>query len=251
MIDPIQYQAPAGLLAERTIVVTGAGSGIGEAAAKSYAAHGAAVILMGRTVAKLEQVYDDIVAAGHPQPAIVPIDFSGAVAGDYEQIGQTVLENFPVIDGLLHNASILGERRALEQQNPASWHEVMQVNVNAQFMLTQALLPGLRESDDASIIFTSSSVGRKGRAYWGVYSVSKFATEGMMQVWADELGSTSNIRVNSLNPGGTNTAMRRSAYPAEQPDNNPSPEQIMNAYLFLMGPDSRDVNGEAINAQHK
>ena len=88
-------------------------------------------------------------------------------------------------------------------------------------------------------------VGRTGKAYWGAYAVSKFATEGFMQVLASELENTSKIRVNSLNPGATNTSMRRSAYPAEQPDSNPSPDEIMATYLFLMGDDSLGVTPSA------
>lgn len=125
----------------------------------------------------------------------------------------------------------------------------MQVNVNAGFMLTQTMLPLLDQATSASIVFTSSGVGRTGRAYWGSYAVSKFATEGLMQVLADELGATSKIRVNSLNPGAVNTAMRRSAYPAEPPTANPSPEDIIQEWVYLMSDASAQLNGEALSAQ--
>lgn len=249
--DPHCYQAPADLLAGRIIAVTGAGDGIGRAAALSFAAHGATVILVGKTIEKLEAVYDQIENAGHPQPAIYPIHLGGAVMKDYQDMHDTLQQEFGRLDGLLHNASILGDRKAIAQTSSEQWLEVMQINLNAEFMMTQALLPLLEQSTDGSIVFTSSGVGRKGRAYWGPYSVSKFAVEGLMQTLADELANTSNIRVNSLNPGATNTAMRRSAYPAEDPASNPLPEQIMPAYLFLMGQDSKGVNGQALNAQQK
>lgn len=249
--SPQQYQAPLQLLAGKNIVVTGAGDGIGRAAAKTYAAHGATVILLGKTIEKLEAVYDEIEAAGHPQAAIYPIHFSGATMQDFEDMATALAENFTAVDGLLHNAGILGERKAITQSSASDWMEVMQVNVNAQFMLTKALMPLLEQSDSAAIIFTSSSVGRKGRAYWGAYAVSKFATEGLMQVLADELENTSAIRVNAINPGATNTAMRRSAYPAESPDSNPTPESIMPLYLYLMGVDSQDINGQSLDAQPK
>lgn len=249
--DPHCYQAPADLLAGRIIAVTGAGDGIGRAAALSFAAHGATVILVGKTIEKLEAVYDQIENAGHPQPAIYPIHLGGAVMKDYQDMHDTLQQEFGRLDGLLHNASILGDRKAIAQTSSEQWLEVMQINLNAEFMMTQALLPLLEQSTDGSIVFTSSGVGRKGRAYWGPYSVSKFAVEGLMQTLADELAKTSNIRVNSLNPGATNTAMRRSAYPAEDPASNPLPEQIMPAYLFLMGQDSKGVNGQALNAQQK
>jgi NAD(P)-dependent dehydrogenase (short-subunit alcohol dehydrogenase family) len=116
-------------------------------------------------------------------------------------------------------------------------------------MLTQVLLPLLDQAPQASIVFTSSGVGRKGRAYWGAYAVSKFATEGMMQVLADELSETTRIRVNSLNPGAVNTAMRRAAYPGERPDNNPSPEALMAIWIWLMSNASVGINGKALNAQ--
>jgi NAD(P)-dependent dehydrogenase (short-subunit alcohol dehydrogenase family) len=129
--------------------------------------------------------------------------------------------------------------------------EVMQININAAFMMSQALLPLLDQAENASIIFTSSGVGRRGKAYWGAYATSKFATEGLMEVLADELEKTSNIRVNSLNPGATNTAMRRTAYPGEKPTDNPYPEDIMPAYLYLMGSDSIGITGQKLDAQPK
>ncbi|MFA7555120.1 MAG: YciK family oxidoreductase [Spongiibacteraceae bacterium] len=250
-IIPQQYQAPANLLQDKIIIVTGAGDGIGRSAALSYAAHGATVVLVGKTISKLEAVYDEIENAGHPQAAIYPMHLGGAVMQDYQDMHNKLAQEFGKVDGLLHNASILGDRKPIAQTDSNSWLEVMQVNINAAFMMTQALLPLLEKSDDASIIFTSSGVGRQGRAYWGAYAVSKFATEGLMQTLADELGNTSNIRTNSINPGATNTAMRRTAYPAENPANNPLPEQIMPIYLYLMGTDSKGINGQALNAQIK
>jgi NAD(P)-dependent dehydrogenase (short-subunit alcohol dehydrogenase family) len=252
LIDkPHCYQAPDKLLDERIIVVTGAGDGIGRAAAKAYAAAGATVILLGKTIEKLESVYDEIEQAGHPLPAIYPIHFGGAVMKDYGDLAVTLENEFGHIDGLLNNASILGDLKPIAQYNDENWLEVMQINVNAPFMLTQALLPLLMKSKDASIIFTSSGVGRKGRAFWGAYAVSKFATEGMMEVLADELSETSPVRVNAINPGATNTRMRQSAFPGENPQSNPNPEQIMPLYLYLMGPDSQGVSGLSLDAQPK
>jgi len=243
------YAAPAELLKNRIILITGAGDGIGRAAALSFAQHGATVILAGRTVKKLEAVYDQIEAAGYPQPAIFPINLEGAAPHDYEVVAAAIEKEFGKIDGLLNNASALGNRTPIENYDPSVWNQVMQVNVNAQFFLTQAMLPLLMKSDDASVIFTSSGVGRKGSAYWGAYAVSKFATEGMMQVLADELENTSNIRVNAINPGPTRTNMRAHAYPAENPNNLATPEQIMPAYLYLMGADSKGTNGQSLDAQ--
>ncbi|MFP8965145.1 YciK family oxidoreductase [Pokkaliibacter sp. CJK22405] len=245
----IEYHAPKDLLAGKTIVVTGAGSGIGRGAALAYAAHGATVVLMGRTLSKLEAVYDEIEKAGGPQPAIIPIHFEGATYHDYELIAEKLGEAFGVLDGILFNASVLGQRTTLGQYDVETWNQVMQVNVNSHFYLTKALLPLLERSADASIIYTSSSVGRKGRAYWGAYAISKFATEGMMQTLADELENTTRIRVNSINPGGTRTPMRANAYPAENPLDVRAPEEIMGTYLFLMGKDSQGLTGQAFDAQ--
>lgn len=251
MKNPRQYEAPIDLLQNNIILITGAGDGIGKAAAISFAKHGATVILLGKTIEKLENTYDEIEAAGGPQPAIYPLDLKGATDSDYNTLAENIKENFGRLDGLLHNASQLGDRKPIAQSSTESWQEVMQVNVNAAFMLTKALLPLLGKAEQSSIIFTSSGVGRTGRAYWGSYAVSKFATEGLVQVLADELANTSAIRVNAINPGATNTAMRRSAYPAESPNNNPAPEAILNSYLYLIGRDSIGINGKSLDAQQR
>jgi NAD(P)-dependent dehydrogenase (short-subunit alcohol dehydrogenase family) len=246
---PDQWLPQADALAGKTILVTGAGDGIGKAAALSFAQHGAEVLLLGRTEAKLEAVYDTIVAEGGVDPGIIPTDLAKAGHDDLIALAGELSSAIPKLDGLLHNASMLGDRKPLAQTSAALWHQVMQVNVNATFMLTQALLPMLEQAPLASVVFTSSGVGRRGRAFWGGYAVSKFATEGLMQVLADELGAISNIRVNSLNPGAVNTAMRRTAYPAEPPTTNPDPEALMQHWLYLMSDDSKDTNGRALSVQ--
>jgi len=243
------YEAPADLLKDRIILVTGAGDGIGRSAAWHYASHGATVVLLGRTLEKLESLYDEIENAGLAKPAIVPLNLDTAAEHDYIELSNQLYEEFGRLDGVLHNAGILGMRTPIENYDPITWEQVMRINVHAPFMLTQTLLPLLSQSSDASVIFTSSGVGRKGRAYWGAYAVSKFATEGLMQVLADELENTPNIRVNAINPGATRTRMRAYAYPAEPPETNPTPDEIMPLYLYLMGPDSRDINGQSMDAQ--
>jgi NAD(P)-dependent dehydrogenase (short-subunit alcohol dehydrogenase family) len=238
-------------LAGKIILVTGAGDGIGRAAALSFAKHGATVILLGRTVEKLEAVYDEIEAAGYPQAAIYPVHLRGAVMKDYEELANTIEREFGRLDGLLHNAGILGQRRTLAQTTVDSWDDVLHVNITAAFMMTQALLPMLAAANSASIVLTSSSVGRKGRAFWGAYAVSKFATEGFMQVLADEEFELNNTRVNTINPGATQTVMRRTSYPGENPQDNPLPDVIMPLYLYLMSDASAKVNGQQFDAQPK
>nr|GEZ71601.1 dehydrogenase OXI1-like [Tanacetum cinerariifolium] len=244
-----KYSARPDLLEGRVILVTGAGRGIGAAAARTYAAHGATVLLLGKTEANLNEVYDEIEAAGAPRPVVIPFDLEAAQPQQYEELAAMIEAEFGRLDGVLHNASIIGPRTPIEQLRGEQFMQVMHVNVNATFMLTTALLPVLKRSPDASIAFTSSSVGRKGRAYWGAYGVSKFATEGLMQTLADEIDGLGSIRANSINPGATRTDMRAQAYPAEDPTNNPTPEEIMPVYLYLMGPDSKGINGQALDAQ--
>jgi NAD(P)-dependent dehydrogenase (short-subunit alcohol dehydrogenase family) len=243
------YTARPDLLKGRVILITGAGRGIGANAAKTFAAHGATVLLLGKTEENLSRVYDAIEAAGHPQAAVIPFNLETALAHQYDELAAMIEAEFGKLDGLLHNASIIGPRTPLEQLSGDNFMRVMQVNVNAMFMLTSTLLPLLKLSQDASVVFTSSSVGRKGRAYWGAYAVSKFATEGLMQVLADEVDGIANVRANSVNPGATRTDMRAQAYPGENPANNPLPDAIMPVYLYLMGPDSTGINGQAFDAQ--
>ncbi|MFT4517957.1 MAG: NAD(P)-dependent dehydrogenase (short-subunit alcohol dehydrogenase family) [Halioglobus sp.] len=246
---PENYSPSADLLTGKVIMVTGAGDGIGRTAALTYAQHGATVLLLGRTESKLEAVYDEIEAADGAKPGIIEMDLATAPEDSYKNLAENLAEEFTCVDGLLHNAAMLGDRRPIESAQYDRWQEVMQVNVNAQFILTRSMLPLLQQSKDAAIIFTASSVGRTGKAFWGSYAVSKFATEGLMQVLAEELENTSNIRVNSLNPRATNTAMRRAAYPAETPTDNPSPADIMAPYLYLMGIDSDGITGQAFDAR--
>ena len=240
-------QSSNNLLENRTILVTGAGDGIGRATSKCYASQGATVILLGRTEEKLEAVYDEIVNEQCPTPVIVTLDLNTATPENYTELTEMLESEFGQLDGLLHNASVLGERKPLVQHSVAAWHEVMQVNLTAPFLMTKALLPLLEQAEQASIIFTSSGVGKKGKAYWGAYSVSKFGTEGMAQIWADELANTSNIRVNVINPGATRTNMRARAYPAENPETNPVPEDITGLYLYLMSDESLSIHGQSLD----
>lgn len=247
----IQFKAAKDELSNKVIAVTGAGDGIGRVAALTFAEHGATVILLGRTTAKLEKVYDEIEAAGHPQAAIFPINFEGAVEKDYNDMADAIDQEFGRLDGLLHNAAQLGPQTPLSNYEIDVWLRIMQVNVHAGFSMTKALLPLLEKADRASVTFTSSSVGRKGRAYWGAYAVSKGAVENMVQVFADEMDGINQVRMNSLNPGATRTPMRAAAYPSENPNTLKTPADIMPAYLFLMSDASAGINGQQLDAQIK
>ena len=248
-MDHRTYTYPGNLLDGRIILITGASGGIGRALAKHAAGHGARVILHGRNAARLESVYDEIDALdGAPRPAIAVLDFATAGSEAYTSLADSLIDEFGRLDGLVNNASILGERYSIEQYDAAMWQKVMHVNVTAAFAITQVCLPLLHRADDASIIFTSSGVGRVGKPFWGAYAVSKFATEGLSQVLASEQEHGS-IRVNCINPGPVRTAMRRAAYPAEDRDALKTAEEILPTYMYLLGPDSKGITGESLDAQ--
>ncbi len=248
-VDTRSYVPAAGSLDGRVILITGAGGGLGSALARSCASLGARVILCGRKVSALESVYDAIVAAGGPRPSIAPLDLERADASHYTALADAIRNEFGHLDGLVHAAAALGELAPIEHYDVTKWMRVMHVNVNAAFILTQMLLPLLRLSQDGSVVFTTSGVSVKGRAYWGAYAVSKFAVEGLMQVLADEIDTTTAVRVNSVNPGKMRTRMRAQAFPAEDPQTLPTPDSLLGPFLYLLGPDSRGVTGRRFEAQ--
>jgi NAD(P)-dependent dehydrogenase (short-subunit alcohol dehydrogenase family) len=243
------YRPPLDLLAGRIILVTGAAAGIGKAAALAFARHGATVVLLDRDEKGLEQVYDEIERGDTRQPAMTTLDLAAAAVEHYDGVGQQVEREFGRLDGLLHNAAELGALAPIELYDLSLWNKVLSVNLHAPLLLTRACLPLLKKSKDASIVFTSADVGRKGRAYWGAYGVSCFAIEGLMQILTDELEANTNIRVNSLDPGPVRTSLRLRAYPGEDASALPEPASIMPIYLYLLGPDSQGVSGQSHSAQ--
>jgi NAD(P)-dependent dehydrogenase (short-subunit alcohol dehydrogenase family) len=241
------HPAP-GQLHDRVILVTGAANGIGRAIADACAAHGASVILLDRDVRGLEQAYDEIVAAGHPEPALYPMDLKGATPDDYATLAEKIETEFHHLDGLVHNAAYLGALVPFANFEHELWFETLQVNLNAPYLLTMACLGLLQQSRDASIVFTSDAAGRHGKAYWGAYAVSKAATEDFMQILADELEANTPIRVNSLDPGPVRTTLRRLAYPYEDRGSLPVPADVVKPFLFLLGPDSKGITGQQLSA---
>jgi NAD(P)-dependent dehydrogenase (short-subunit alcohol dehydrogenase family) len=235
-----QHPFAPNALAGKTILVTGAGDGLGAATAKTYASFGATVILLGRTRSKLEAVNDWISANTGQQPVIVPCDLESLDAATADTLAESISDAFGTLDGIVHHASRLGPRGPLAHYPADEWQRVMQINVNSVFLLNHALFNLLDASPRACVIHTSSSVGRTGRAYWGAYAASKFALEGLSQVLADETEVAGRIKVFSVNPGGTRTAMRKQAYPLEDPKTLPTPEAHMELYLLLQTPISSD-----------
>jgi NAD(P)-dependent dehydrogenase (short-subunit alcohol dehydrogenase family) len=241
------YRPAADALAGRVILVTGATAGIGHAVARALAAHGATLLLHGRSAKKLEALYQELAAVG-PEPAVAELDFERAQGAQYQALTDEIDKRYGRLDGLLHNAGMLGDRSPIEHYDVGLWQRVLLVNLTAPFILTRCLLPLLRKSSDASVLFTTSSVGSRGRAFWGAYAVAKFGTEGLAQVLAEELENTP-IRVNSINPGATRTRMRAQAYPAENPESLPTPDTLTLPYLYLLGPAARAVRGQRIEVQ--
>ncbi|HHO67852.1 MAG TPA: YciK family oxidoreductase [Gammaproteobacteria bacterium] len=244
MKTPDDWQPRPDCLAGRVVLVTGAGAGIGAAAARTLAAHGATVVLLDLNVRSLEAVYDDIEKAGHPQPAIYPMNLEGATEKDYLDLAETLEREFGRLDGLLHNAAMLGALVPLAHLETELWYRVLQVNLNAPFLLTRSCLALLMKSDDASILFCSDAVGRRGRAYWGAYGVSKAGIENLMQTLADEMEANTSVRVNSFDPGPVATALRALAYPGENPASLPQPDEVVRPILYLLGPDAAGVTGQ-------
>jgi len=235
----------------KTILVTGAGDGIGRVAALTYARYGATVLLLGRTSSKLEYVYDEIESLGGKQPAMLPMNLEGATYAEMQQLEGLINKEVGQLDGILHNAGVLGQLTPLEMYDVDTFAQVMKVNFTATFMLTQALLPLLKDADHGSVVFTSSTVGTHPRAFWGAYALSKQAVEGMSDIFTQETQNTTNLRFNCVNPGGTRTNMRAHAYPGENPMSLKTPEDIMAGYVCLMSDESIAVRGQVIELQPK
>lgn len=234
----MNYTAPDDLFEDQIILVTGAGDGIGRVASLAYADKGATVVLLGRNTHKLETVYDEIKALGKAEAAIYPLNFEGASPRDYEELAETLKREFGQLNGLLHNAAYLGANAPLEHYDIETWFKVMQINLNAPFVMTRELIPLMRKSDNASILFTTDD---KTTAYWGAYGTSKYAVIGLMKILADELDSTPRVRVNAIDPGPVRTGMRIRAFPGEDPNQNPPPEDVMADYLYVMANDCPDT----------
>ena len=245
------YQPSPDCLEGKTILVTGAGDGIGRVAALTYAKYGATVLLLGKTISKLESVYDEIESQGGKQPAMLPMNLESASYAEMQQLENLINKEIGQLDGILHNAGVLGELTPLEMYDVDIFSQVMTVNFTSVFMLTQALLPLIKAANNGSVVFTSSSVGTTPRAFWGAYALSKQGVEGMSDIFTQETQATTNLRFNCINPGATRTNMRVHAYPGENPMSLKTPEALMPSYVCLMSDDSIGVRGQVIALQPK
>lgn len=243
-----QFRAPQDYLKNRVILVTGASRGIGAEITKTAAALGAQTIMLARTVKDMEKIADDCLAQGFPEPSIVPMNLAGATIDDYHTVIESILNTFGQLDGVVLNAAHLGDLTPIAEYDAANWAQVFQVNLHSQFLLLQAALPLLNQAKDSSVIITTDSIGRRSRAYWGAYAVSKFALEGLVQTLADELEST-NTRINAINPGKMKTRLRAQAYPAEDANLLPLPSSVVNPFVFLLGGAGAPFNGYSIDVE--
>ena len=243
---PKNYKVKQNELNSKVILVTGANKGFGLAISMDLAKAGATVIMLGRDLSSLEYAYDAVVDAGYKEPILYPLDLEGASPENYQELQDNIIEKFNRLDGLIHNAAILGTQMPIDQYDIKLWYSTLQINLSAPFMLTQFLIPALKKSDDARILFLSSSVGRKARAYWGAYSVSKFGLEGLAMTLSEELEKTK-IKVNTINPGKMRTEMRRTAYPAEDASTLPKPEEKSPVIVYLLSKEAERINGEQLS----
>jgi NAD(P)-dependent dehydrogenase (short-subunit alcohol dehydrogenase family) len=240
------YQARPDLLAGRVVLVAGASSGLGRAASLAYARHGATVALLARNEARLEAVYDEIVASGGPEPAMFPFDLAAADDRGLETLAGTIAHHLGHLDGVLYSAHQFFSLTPLALQTLEQWQSLMRVNLVAPFALTRACLPLLRQAADASVILTGESHGHRPAAYWGGYAVAKAGLETLTHIWSEELADAATLRINTLIPGPVATTLRARTHPGLTPDALPSPDDLMPWYLYLMGPDSGTVRGQIV-----
>ncbi|MBN1378421.1 MAG: SDR family NAD(P)-dependent oxidoreductase [Gammaproteobacteria bacterium] len=241
------YHPIAGVLRDKVILITGAGDGIGAKVSKSFASYGATVVLLGRTIAKLERVYDEIVSAGGPQPAIYPLNLEGAGLRDYQELATVIRSELGQLNGLLHNAALVGDLTSIELYDAAVWQQALQINLTAPFLLTQACLDLLRSSSNPRIVFSTHQIKS---AYWGAYSVAKAGVERLMQILADELsGEHQIIHVNAIAPGDLCSPLIKRSFPGKDTSRLPAIENAIPTYIYLMSNDSDGVNGKILDGQ--
>ena len=236
-------------LSRRAILVTGATGGLGRALALACAARGAIVVLHGRVVRRLEALYDEIVAAGHPQPTILPLDFATASRSDLDTVVGALRSQLGRLDGLVHTAAFLGSLGPLEHQSADAWQTAFNVNVTSAMALTRATLPLLAAAPDACVVFTLDARGIDPRAFWGGYAASKAALAALAATLADEWESRANLRINAVVPGPIRSPLRARTHPGELKDALPPPDALVPLYLHLLGGQPKAESGVIVDAR--
>ena len=247
MNHPSDYQAAADLLKDRVILVTGAGQGIGRAAALAFASRCAQVILLGRKLAKLEEVYDEIQTASYPEALIFTLDLVKATEQECLAMAEGMCQQLGRLDGILHNAAHFDVLSPLEIQTTKQFEQMLRVHLLAPFTLTKACLPLLKKAPDASVIFTSTSAAQIPAAFWGAHAISKAAADHMAKAWALELENSPNLRMNTVVPGPLQSPQRRQSHPGEVHANLPAIDNLIPVYLYLMGQDSAGISGQTFS----
>ena len=223
----------------KSILITGSSDGIGKSLAIEFSKLGANIILLGRNSEKLDAVYDLLDHSHVSQKhLILEADLALLSNESAQEIFIAISQEFEVLDGIIHNAALLGTMSSLEDYDLSSWDEVMKVNLRAPFILTKTLKVMLENASLPRLIFTSSGVANKGRSFWGAYSVSKFGVKGLAEIFKDELEATTKIKVFNFDPGKTRTNMRAAAYPAEDPNTLKSPTELIDCYLWFFQEES-------------
>jgi NAD(P)-dependent dehydrogenase (short-subunit alcohol dehydrogenase family) len=235
-------------LAGRAILITGATGGLGRPLARACAAAGATVVLHGQVVRKLEALYDEIVAAGHPEPTILPLDLATASADDYGTIAAAIRAQLGRLDGIVHTANLLGSLGPLEHQAFDTWLKVLRVDLAAAMALTRATMPLLAAAPDASVVFTLDTRGQAPRAYWGAYAVAKAGLTALATILADEWENRANLRVNAVVPGPLNSPLRARTHPGEDRTVLPDPAALAPLYLYLLGAQPKADSGRQVDA---
>ena len=243
------YTPPLDLLKNRVILITGANSGLGRLASLAYARHGATVALLARDEKKLEAVYDEIVDAGWPEPAMFPFDLATADDHGMETLAGVIGHHLKHLDGILHSAHVFMNLSPLHLQTQEQWQTLFKVNLIAPFALTRACLPYLQAAPQASVIFTGETHGHQPAAYWGAYAVAKSGLETLTKIWAEELEQNSRIRMNTLIPGPVATTLQARTHPGQLADSVAPAQSLIPHYLYLMGPDSVSVRGQIYECQ--
>lgn len=236
-------------LKDKVILITGAGGGLGSTAALALAAQGARIILLDKSIPKLEKIYDAIVEQGSIEPILYPFDLAGASEVQYEEMATAIAGKYGALDGVLHSAVEFSTFSPIATHRTKDWGDSLNVNLNAPFLLSRVLLPVLQQSRHASIVFTSDSAARQANAYAGAYGVSKIALEALAKILAKELEASCKIRVNTLIPGAIDSPLRKRAYPAEDKTQLPRMDSLNEIYTYLFGDESIGVTGQTFDAQ--